>query len=190
MSTIKKNNKMMMLLLASVFILPVILAKLALDNGWFNQAATNKGELLSPPVDMSVLYSAEPGHQPKWKLLYVMPEVCSLECENALYSIAQVHSALGKESDRAEVVVIVHEKSNLDQLAILQEKQNIRLLNTNLILIKQVFNDQSTDGIFIADTLDNVILRYPLQLDKKQAVLHSRDILSDLRKVLKLSRIG
>ena len=188
MSTIKKNNKIMMLLLAAVFILPVILAKLALDNGWFNQAATNKGELLSPPVDMSMLQTTE--HEPKWKLIYVLPEVCNLECENALYSIAQVRSALGKESDRAEVVVITHEKSNLAQVALLQEKQNIRLITTNLISLQQVFKDQSTDAIFIADTLDNVILRYPLQIDQKQAVLDSRDILSDMRKVLKLSRIG
>jgi hypothetical protein len=187
-STTKKNNRTMLLLLASVFILPVILAKLALDNGWFNQAATNKGVLLTPPVDMSTLQTSE--QQPKWKLLYVLPEICALECENALYSIAQVRSALGKESDRAEVVVIIHEKSNLVQLSLLEEKQNIRLLNTNLKSLQQVFKDQSTAGIFIADTLHNVILRYPLQSEQKQAVLHSRDILSDMRKVLKLSRIG
>jgi hypothetical protein len=183
-----KKNKLMMLLLASVFILPVLLAKLALDNGWFNQAATNKGELLSPIVDMSELRTSD--QDPKWKLLYVLPEVCTVECENALYSIAQVRSALGKESDRAEVVVIAHEKSNIAQLALLKEKQSIRLLNANLKSLQQMFKDESTDAIFIADTLDNIILRYPLQLDKKQAVLHSRDILSDMRKVLKLSRIG
>jgi hypothetical protein len=187
-STTKKNNRMMMLLLASVFILPVLLAKLALDNNWFNQAATNKGKLLSPPVDMRVLRTPE--QEPKWKLLYVLPETCALECENALYSITQVHSALGKHSDRAEVVVITHENSNLTQLAQLEEKLNIRLINTDLKSLQQIFKDESTDGIFVADTLDNVILRYPLQIDKEQAILHSRDILSDMRKVLKLSRIG
>jgi hypothetical protein len=183
-----KKNKLMMLLLASVFILPVLLAKLALDNGWFNQAATNKGELLSPIVDMSGLRTSD--QEPKWKLLYVLPEVCTVECENALYSIAQVRSALGKESDRAEVVVIAHEKSNIAQLTLLKEKQNIRLLNTSLISLQQIFKNERTDAIFIADTLDNVILRYPLQIEEKQAILHSRDILSDMRKVLKLSRIG
>jgi len=187
-STTKKNNKMMMLLLAAVFILPVLLAKLALDNGWFNQAATNKGELISPPVDMTTLQTSK--YEPKWKLIYVLPETCAVDCENALYSIAQVRSALGKESDRAEVVVIIHEKSNLAQLTLLKEKTNIRLLTTDLKSLQQVFKENPTDGIFIADTLDNVILRYPLHIDKEQAILHSRDILSDMRKVLKLSRIG
>jgi hypothetical protein len=179
---------MMMLLLAAVFILPVLLAKLALDNGWFNQAATNKGELISPPVDMTTLQTTQ--QEPKWKLIYVLPEICAVDCENALYSIAQVRSALGKESDRAEVVVIIHEKSNLAQLTLLKEKTNIRLLTTDLKSLQQVFKENPTDGIFIADTLDNVILRYPLHIDKEQAILHSRDILSDMRKVLKLSRIG
>jgi hypothetical protein len=187
-SNVKKNNKSMMLLFVAVFLLPVILAKLALDNGWFNQAATNKGELLSPPVDMSSLDSSK--QEPKWKLLYVLPEICLQECENALYSITQVHSALGKHSDRAEVVVFTHEKSNLAQLALLKEKQNLRLVTTQIESLQQVFKDNSTDGIFIADTLDNVILRYTLQKEQEQAVLHSRDILSDMRKVLKLSRIG
>ena len=63
-------------------------------------------------------------------------------------------------------------------------------LRTDLQSLQQMFKDESTDAIFIVDTLDNIILRYPLQLDKKKAVLHSRDILSDMRKVLKLSRIG
>jgi hypothetical protein len=177
-----------MFLFVAVFLLPVILAKLALDNGWFNQAATNKGTLLTPPVDISVLDTSEA--EPKWKLLYVLPEICESKCENALYSIAQVRSALGKESDRAEVVVIVHEKSNQVQLNQLQTKSNIRLLRVNNESLHQVFKDADTAGIFIADTLDNVILRYPLQQEQEQAVLHSRDILSDMRKVLKLSRIG
>lgn len=178
----------MMLLLAAVFILPVLLAKLALDNGWFNQGVTNKGELISPQIDISILETSQ--QEPKWKLIYILPQVCTLDCENALYSIAQVHSALGKESDRAEIVVISHEESNLEQLASLTKKQNIRLLTTDINSLQQLFKATPTDGIFIADTLNNVFLRYPLQIDKEQAILHSRDILSDMRKVLKLSRIG
>jgi hypothetical protein len=137
---------------------------------------------------MRILQASQ--QEPKWKLLYVLPEVCAVDCENALYIIAQVRSALGKESDRAEVVVITHEKSNIAQLASLQEKQSFHLLKTDLRSLQEVFKENTTDAIFVADTLGNVILRYPLQIDKEQAILDSRDILSDMRKVLKLSRIG
>jgi hypothetical protein len=182
------NNKRMMFIFAAVFLVPVLLAKLALENGWFNQAATNKGQLISPALDARSLHQEQLSH--KWKLVYVLPEVCGKSCENALYSIVQVRSALGKESDRAEVVVITHENSNNAQLLLLQKKTSIRIVNSDLESLAQVFKDNSTEGIFIADTLENVILRYPLNRDPKQAVLDSRDILSDMRKVLKLSRIG
>ncbi|MDU0353255.1 hypothetical protein RS130_04315 [Paraglaciecola aquimarina] len=184
----KANNKKMILIFAAVFILPVILAKLALENGWFNEASTNKGILIQPALDMSLIKSAN--QDPKWKLVYVLPEFCDVSCENALYSIKQVWSALGKESDRAEAVVISHEKSHQLQLQRISKESHVRIINTDLSNIKQVFKNNDVDGIFIADTLNNVILRYPLQQDAEQAVLHSRDILSDMRKVLKLSRIG
>lgn len=189
MSTAKKaNNKKMILILAAVFLLPVILAKLALENGWFNEAATNKGSLIQPPMDMSQIKTVE--SEPKWKLVYVLPEQCDLRCENALYSIKQVWSALGKNSDRAEVVVLSHQNSHPGKLGVLKTEQQVRLVQTDLSSIQQVFKGHDMNGIFIADTLDNIFLRYPLQADSEQAVLHSRDILSDMRKVLKLSRIG
>ncbi|MFT4806911.1 MAG: hypothetical protein ACI9LX_000227 [Paraglaciecola sp.] len=189
MTNIKKfNNKRMMLTFAAVFLLPVLLAKLALENGWFNQAATNKGQLISPPLDATSLDIRQ--SEPKWKLVYVLPEICEQACENALYSIIQVHSALGKHSDRAEAVVITHEKSDTVQLGILEQNLKVRLLSSDLQTVNQVFKDTSVEGIFISDTLDNVILRYSLQNDSKKSVLDSRDILSDMRKVLKLSRIG
>jgi hypothetical protein len=86
--------------------------------------------------------------------------------------------------------VITHEKSDSKQLIILGGNKNVRLLSSDLQSVKQVFKDESLEGIFISDTLDNVILRYPLQSEPKKSVLDSRDILSDMRKVLKLSRIG
>lgn len=184
----KKKNKGVIIIFVAVFLLPVILAKFALDNSWFNQAATNKGNLIQPPLDMSTLHPAQ--DEPKWKLVYVLPELCAEECENALYSISQVWSALGKHSDRAEVVVLSHEGSDQTTLNKLQENNNIRIVESDVKHIVQIFNTISTAGIFVADTMDNVILQYPLQANKEQAVLDSRDILADMRKVLKLSRIG
>jgi alpha-acetolactate decarboxylase len=68
--------------------------------------------------------------------------------------------------------------------------KTIRIITADEQSVNQVFKDVKTNGIFIVDTLNNIILRYPTQNDQQEAVLHSRDILSDMRKVLKLSRIG
>lgn len=188
MTTTKKNNKGLILTFIAVFTLPVILAKLALDNHWFTEAATNKGELLQPSLDMNNLVSEQ--DPKKWKLVYVLPAQCDVTCENAIYSLTQLHSALGKEQDRAESIVITLEDSDPKAISALANNKHLRVLKANQQSVNQVFQQVTTNGIFIADTLNNIILRYPTQSDTQQAVLHSRDILSDMRKVLKLSRIG
>ena len=188
MTTTKKSNKGLILIFIAVFILPVILAKLALDNHWFTEAATNKGELLQPSLDMSTLVTA---HDPKkWKMLYIVPASCDVSCENAIYSLTQLHSALGKEQDRAESIIITLEESDPKVISAIANNKHLRVLSSNQQSVNQVFKQVTTNGIFIADTLNNIILRYPTQIDPQEAVLHSRDILSDMRKVLKLSRIG
>ena len=183
----KTRGRKGIIALVVVFAVPVILAKLALEMEWFNRAATNKGELLDPILHLNEIDQPE---EPKWRVLYVLPSSCAEECNNALFSLTQVWQALGKESDRAESLVITTELSDQSPLKDLEAHQIIRLLKTDSQSVNQVFKDASTDGIFIVDTLGNIILRYPLQKEQQEAVLHSRDILADMRRLLKLSRIG
>lgn len=180
-----QGHRKTFILVAVIFILPVLLAKLALEMGWFNRASTNNGQLLEPSLDLSMLDS-----QHKWRLLYLLPADCDSSCENALIAINQVWVALGREQDRAEPVVILTDNSDSRPRQQLGKLTGVRLLNVAPQDVNEVFKDVPTDGIFLVDTLDNVILRYPLQTEQQQAVLHSREILADLRKLLKLSRIG
>ena len=181
------SNRKTLALLVVVFVLPVILAWFALNNDWFNKAATNRGELINPPLDARSMLDSE---TPIWRILYVMPSKCEQECKNALYSLEQVWIALGKESDRAQSTVVVTESSDPMASSNLTDAEHLHLLMTNQQNVNQVFKDASTDAIFLVDTLNNVMLRYPLQIEQQQAVMHSRDILADLKKLLKLSRIG
>ena len=188
MTTTKKSNKGLILIFVAVFTLPVILAKFALEYNWFTQAATNNGELLQPALDMTNLLAED--HTKKWRMLYVLPAQCDASCENAIYSLTQLHSALGKEQDRVEALVIVMPDSDATAITAMASNKHLSVLTSDQQSVNQVFKQVTTNGIFIADTLNNIILRYPTQHDQQQAVLHSRDILSDMRKVLKLSRIG
>ncbi|WP_026376255.1 hypothetical protein [Aestuariibacter salexigens] len=182
-----KKNKLSFILLIVVFVVPVILAKLALDNDWFNRAATNKGELLDPVIDASALTGELP---PKWRLLYVVPEDCEATCANALFSINQVFQALGKEMDRAEALAVMVENSDVNALSSLTESNQLKVLTSDNETVNKVFKDGAVDGIFVLDTMHNAVLRYATQQEQQEAVLHSRDILADMRKLLKLSRIG
>lgn len=184
--SVKKRSKIPLLLVV-VFVLPVVLAKFALDNDWFNKASTNKGELLTPSLDLSPITT---DLEPNWRLLYVMPEQCAEKCENALYSLSQIWLALGKESDRVTSNVLFTEISDNAKRAELQDQDTLKMLITDRQIVSKVFKDVSTDGIFLVDTLGNIILRYQTPQEKQTAVMQSRDILADLKKLLKLSRIG
>ena len=51
----KHKNRRSLLLLLAVFILPLLLAKLALDNQWLAQGVTNQGKLLTQPLTTAEL---------------------------------------------------------------------------------------------------------------------------------------
>lgn len=179
-----KNNfasKKTLLMMVAVFVIPVVMAKLALDNNWFNKAATNKGQLLTPTIDMSPVLTDK---EPKWRLLYVMPAQCDSRCENALFSINQVWLALGKESDRTEALVITTDQSDETALNALSKYPNVATLNSNEL------PQLNTHSVYIVDTQNNAMLFYQIKNDRKDAVMESRNMLADIRKLLKLSRIG
>lgn len=182
-----KTSKKLVIALIVVFVLPVVLAKLALDNDWFNRGATNKGNLLNPVLDVSAVLETE---APKWRLVYTLPENCDKTCENALFSINQVWLALGKESDRAQAVVIVTESSDEQAVAKISEMPSLHAVEASKENVNKSFKSVSGDAIFVVDTLNNAMLYYPVGGDKDVAVMESRNILADVRKLMKLSRIG
>jgi len=124
-------SKKTLIIMVAVFVLPVVLAKLALDNDWFTKGATNKGQLLAPTIDMSALLE---NAEPKWRLLYVMPSKCDAVCENALFSINQVWLALGKESDRAQAVVVTTASSDQTAIAALEDYPFVETLPVTTLL--------------------------------------------------------
>lgn len=183
----RNKNRKAMLILAAVFILPVVLAKIALEADWFNKAATNRGELLDPVLDFRELYLER---EPKWYILHVSDNECGETCKLALYSINQVWFALGKHQDRVIPLALFEESVEQPDLTELTDQIFLQYGKAEQQQIDKVFKDQSTDGIFIVDALGNIILRYQRHEQQQQAVLSSRDILADMKKLLKLSRIG
>ncbi len=187
MADTSRSNKKTLILVLIAFVVPVILAKFALDQDWFNRGATNKGELLDPTLDFSAALDDLP---PKWRLVYVLPEECTAACENAIYSIRQVWLALGRETDRAEAMVLTTQNSDPQAVEKLQNTKRLTLHAVNQNSVNKMFKGERGNGIFIVDTLNNAMLRYPVKAEKEAAVMDSRDMLSDVKKLLKLSRIG
>lgn len=183
----QSRPKRALLVLLAAFIVPVILAKLALDFSWFEQGATNRGELLQPVENLQPILANQ---APKWRVMYIVPAQCGNECENVIYAIQQVWLALGKESDRAQPAVFVTTNSDTNAMNILHGYEHVNAVSVNQAQLPQLTAGQLEQYIFLVDTQGNAMLRYPLYNLRQDAVMGSRDILADLRKLLKLSRIG
>jgi len=169
------------------FVVPVLIAKVALDNNWFSRGSTNNGELIQPVVDFSATLERQP---PKWRLVYRIPSRCDASCKNAIYSIQQVWLALGRETDRAQATLIVTESSDPKVVSGLDSQSRLNIVNTDQLSADKRVKQYGDNTVYLVDTLNKAMLRYAVSADREEAVLKSRDILADVKKLMKLSRIG
>ena len=198
----KKNNRITIIAFLALFTLPVIIAWTAYFSGWFDSVdTTNKGEWVVPILsfeDYSPVYSdgtavaLEPGET--WKL--IMPAKVSecqiddtdTECLINLYLLGQTHMALGKDNERLERI-LYNGTANYTE-------EQLKTLKERFLDMKVVNNASGTakslpdNYIYIIDPVGNIILRYPFVTKQEDVFLKGKDILKDLKKLLKLSRLG
>jgi len=181
----KNRNRRSLLLLLAVFILPILLAKLALENQWLDLGVTNQGKLLAQPLTLSQLGIDQSEFGKQWLIIYRLPSVCPELC---LHSIEVVHNsyvALGKDMPRVSPVLL---KKN-----IFSDQQNKRLANSQwqvLTLTPQMNNLLQDPQVLIADPLGNIILRHQLPENVEQQPAFGKAIIADMKKLLKYSKVG
>jgi hypothetical protein len=174
-----------LLLLFSMFIIPVVLAKLALDNDWFNKASTNSGELLKQELNIAQLGINDEALQKKWLILYRLPTPCDENCNQTIYGINQTFISLGRQMDRVIPLGLYGAELNTDDLGALKEKF------WKFNLISAASKDQlESNSVYVSDALGNIILKYPAPTTDDEVLDLGKAMLSDLRKLLKYSRIG
>lgn len=165
-------KKRPLIFIAIVFILPVLAAKLTLVTGWYQGGKTNHGTLLTPSFNLG----KDIRH---WLLLYSPATSCEQVCRESLWQARQVHTLLAAEGDRVKRYMLGNELSataglNLPRLTIAAD------LRANFI----------TDALYLVDPLGNVIMYYQFPADKTQALIVGKGLLSDLKRLLKVSKIG
>ena len=141
---------------------------------------TNKGELIEPTLYFSSFGDENPYQSQSWQLAYVVPAECDALCEQRIHLLAQSHLALGKYQQRVTPVLLISEAS--DQTA-LQQAQ-FSTLNISSQLADKVKGFEYV----IVDPLGQLVMGY--QLSSDDLVAQSKGLLADLRKLLKLSRVG
>lgn len=181
MSSLNRSRRAIIIVFVA-FIVPLLAAWLILSQHWY-EAGTNKGTLLQPPITLD----KQTGQLPEgWQLGYIAPQNCETSCENTLYVMNQVDVAIGKDTDRLTPVVLHPSESR--QADFNHSAPHITQLVTPE-LISQL-SELPENTVFIIDPMHNVMLYYPTHEDKEQMIAEGKNVLADLRKLLKLSRIG
>ncbi|EKE77495.1 hypothetical protein [Gallaecimonas xiamenensis] len=169
-----RQHRLLLVFLA-LFILPIVLAQVAFMAGWLKGGATvNKGELINPPLSAQALF--EDDHL--WRLVYVMPASCQAACQESLYILGQTHLALGKEMDRVQPLVLGKAPTQVTDYPGLAFKGGAATAPLQ------------PGQLYIADPRGFVMLRYLPVQDRQQSLRLGKDMLTDLKKLLKQSQIG
>ncbi|MFW2403331.1 MAG: SCO family protein [Gammaproteobacteria bacterium] len=187
----QKTGRRQFLLLALFFLGPLVLAFIIYYGfDWRPAGSTEHGELLSPPVVMpdTDLGDERAGEVPrlrrKWSLLVLMDAGCADTCQSVLYETRQVRKALSRERDRTQRVMLI--AGQFDRATVELQHPDLIILTDGTPAAQAI--DSALAGldrsyIYLVDPLGNLMMRFPRDTSMKE-------IHTDLKKLLKLSRIG
>jgi len=176
----KKSGVKPLIILLLLFILPIIAAKVVLSFSLYQGAATNTGELLAPSNNYKNLDMENPKPS-QWQLIYLLPEHCDSICFDRLYILKQSHIALGK--DRSRVHTLILQNKHSDRSAIPAAEFDMPLASKAIVSLLE------KQELIIVDPLGSLVMRYPSVPDREQQILQGKALVSDLRKMLKLTRV-
>ncbi|NIY82304.1 hypothetical protein [Vibrio hepatarius] len=176
------RGRIILIALVLMFALPVVVAKTILVNHWYHSGVTNKGVLIEPRTSFESLGLENPYQGAQWQLGYVVPSVCDEFCREQLYLLGQSHIALGKYQTRVSPVLLITDSSDIGAI----ESEGFDTVHINGEM-NQVLSDFE---YVIVDPLGQLVMRYPKAQAQDELVSQSKNVLADLRKLLKLSRVG
>jgi cytochrome oxidase Cu insertion factor (SCO1/SenC/PrrC family) len=181
--------------LAAIFFLPLLLSFwMYYGNTWRPAALTNHGELLQPlrTLPGAELREANGAVAPanlfkdKWALAYIGNGACDETCRKALYFMRQTRLSLNNEMTRVERVFLAT-GSCCDRAFLEREHPGLIVIDATGPEAHELVNAFPTTAqpysLFIIDPLGNLVMRYDTRDEPK-------GLLTDLKKLLKLSHIG
>jgi hypothetical protein len=180
MTSVKKSRATLIGVILA-FLIPVIGAKLVLDQRWYEGGVTNRGTMLEPPYPLGDFAQLLPAG---WRVALIDQGDCGDACMQGLYAINQLDVALGKETQRVSPVYI---SAGNSQLALQQVPLVTAIEDAALVAYLSALPPQR---IVIIDPWGNVVMHYPIFSNEEQMRAEAKNLLSDLRNLLKLSRIG
>lgn len=184
----RTKGRLQFLLIAALFFGPLLVATWLYYGGDALQPEerVNHGTLLEPIVSLVDAAPASRLHESRtWHLLYAEDGECDENCRKALYTLRQSRLMLGKEMDRLERVFL-HGDEAPDNLLDAEEQRGLVALHDPAL--RAVLDDKRPEsmpagGFYLIDPHGNLVLYFSPDINP-------RDMVDDIKRLLKLSRIG
>ncbi|MDF9900590.1 UNVERIFIED_ORG: hypothetical protein OKW15_002271 [Pseudomonas reinekei] len=179
----RRKGRMQLLLILLGVIGPMILATgMYKLNFWVPEGRSYHGELIGngqTRADIGVQAQEE-----RWQILVTAPKDCAVDCQQLVYLARQIQIGLGRDASRASHALACAQTLNSDYETKLQ-REYPQLQRYPLDLPAYTKGAQGNDAphLWIIDPHGNLVLRYDPSVKGK-------DLLNDLRHLLKLSNIG
>lgn len=155
----------------------------------------NNSPLVDPPVTLKDFSNPKHGDVPitladlkrKWTIVHIVNQRCDQDCETFLYNTRQVRLAVGRDANRIARVIMIEDPELIKWMR--QDHPDAALImaadngiEDQLDSVIKTLEHGSKHALLI-DPLGNVMMAIPNDLPPKL-------LLKDLKKLLKLSRIG
>lgn len=179
----RRKGRLQLLLILLGVIGPMILAtgmyKLQF---WVPEGRSYHGELIGAGQTRADL--GVQAREDRWQLLVTAPKACSVDCQQLVYLARQVQIGLGRDASRASHALAAAQPLNSDYDAKLsREYPQLQRYPMDLTTFSKTTGDQAVPQLWIIDPHGNLVLRY-------DPTVKGKDLLNDLRHLLKLSNIG
>ena len=146
---------------------------------WVPDSRNYHGELLADGRTLADLGVA--AAVPKWQLLVSVPAACDSDCRQLVYLARQIQIGLGRDAGRAQHGLAGAQPQAVDyEVQLASEYPQLQRYGLDLARYGRLAKGVQ---LWIVDPHGNLVLRYGPGVNGK-------DVLIDLRQLLKLSNIG
>jgi len=149
---------------------------------WVPEGRSYHGELIGngqTRADLGVQADEQ-----RWQILVTAPKDCAVDCQQLVYLARQIQISLGREAGRASHALAAAQPLNADYAAKLdREYPQLQRYPLDPGVFARTTGDKAVPQLWIVDPHGNLVLRY-------EPNVKGKDLLNDLRHLLKLSNIG
>ncbi|MGN8343895.1 hypothetical protein ACLEJQ_09845 [Pseudomonas sp. SMV71] len=179
----RRKGRLQLLLIVFGVVGPMILATgMYKFQFWVPDSRSYHGELIGTGQTRAEI--GVQADEQRWQILVTAPKECAVDCRQLVYLARQVQIGLGRDAARASHALAIAQPLDAEYDAQLQ-REYPQLQRYPLDLPAYEKGAQGSGGaqLWIIDPHSNLVLRY-------DARVKGKDLLNDLRHLLKLSNIG